>query len=67
MCPCVSTLCYLFRTEDEKKNVRLNILRLLFFAEVSPQLMAFSVYIQYLIYQMFGACVCTDSAYVSVD
>lgn len=39
----------------------------LVFAEFSPHLMAFSVYIQYIMYEMFGARMCTDGACVSVD
>lgn len=37
------------------------------FAEVSPHLMAFSVFKQYIMYERFGARMCTDGAYVSVD
>lgn len=37
----------------------------LVFAEVSPHLMAFSVFKQYIMYEMFGARMCIADAYVS--
>lgn len=39
----------------------------LVFAEVSPHLMAFSVFKRYIMYERFGARMCTDGACVSVD